>query len=76
MTSAVAARFLAGLARHAPLIGSGNTVGEPVAYLDIDDTLRTTYGYAKQGAVTATPASKGSTATISTRVTAPVTARH
>jgi hypothetical protein len=42
---AVAARFLAGLARHSPLI----TPGAPVTYLDVDDTVRATYGYAKQG---------------------------
>lgn len=43
---AVAARFLAGLARNAPIIGAG----EPVTYLDVDDTIRATFGYAKQGA--------------------------
>ena len=43
---AVAARFLAGLARHAPIIATG----EPVTYLDVDDTVRATFGYAKQGA--------------------------
>jgi hypothetical protein len=43
---AVAARVLAGLARHAPIIN----VGEPVTYLDMDDTIRATFGYAKQGA--------------------------
>ena len=43
---AVAARFTAGLARHAPIISAG----EPVTYLDIDDTIRATFGYAKQGA--------------------------
>jgi hypothetical protein len=43
---AVAARFLAGLARHAPIIAAC----EPVTYLDVDDTVRATFGYAKQGA--------------------------
>jgi hypothetical protein len=43
---AVAARVLAGLARHAPIINTG----ESVTYLDIDDTIRATFGYAKQGA--------------------------
>ncbi len=43
---AVAARFVAGLARHAPII----TAGEPISYLDIEDTVRSTFGYAKQGA--------------------------
>ncbi|HET6868469.1 MAG TPA: IS1380 family transposase [Solirubrobacteraceae bacterium] len=42
---AVAARFTAGLARHAPIIAAG----EAVAYLDIDDTVRATFGYRKQG---------------------------
>jgi hypothetical protein len=43
---AVAARFLAGLARHAPMIATG----QQVIYLDVDDTVRATFGYAKQGA--------------------------
>ena len=43
---AVAARFLAGLARHAPV----TSTEEPVTYLDVDDTVRATFGYAKQGA--------------------------
>jgi hypothetical protein len=42
---AVAARFVTGLARHAPIISTR----EPIAYLDIDDTVRSTFGYAKQG---------------------------
>ncbi len=68
---AVAARFLAGLAGHAPLIA----VGEPVAYLDIDDTIRSTFGYAKQGAGYGYTGVKGLNAllaTISTPVSAPV----
>jgi hypothetical protein len=43
---AVAARFTASLARHAPIIATG----EPVTYLDVDDTVRATFGYSKQGA--------------------------
>ena len=43
---AVAARFLTGLTRHAPLI----TSTAEVTYVDVDDTVRSTYGYAKQGA--------------------------
>jgi Transposase DDE domain group 1 len=43
---AVAARFVAGLARHAPIISAT----EPITYLDIDDTVRSTFGYSKQGA--------------------------
>jgi Transposase DDE domain group 1 len=43
---AVAARFLARLAAETPLLpGAGR-----VAYVDIDDTVRATHGYAKQGA--------------------------
>ena len=43
---AVASRFLAGLAAVAPVLaGAGQ-----VAYLDIDDTIRATHGYEKQGA--------------------------
>ena len=43
---AVAARFLAGLSQHAPIIATNG----PITYLDIDDTVRATFGYAKQGA--------------------------
>jgi hypothetical protein len=43
---AVAHRFLPGLARHTPLLPGA----DQVAYVDIDDTIRRTYGYAKQGA--------------------------
>jgi hypothetical protein len=43
---AVAARLFAALARHAPIVATG----AEVSYLDIDDTVRSTFGYAKQGA--------------------------
>ena len=43
---AVAARLLAELAAHAPLLRDA----DQIAYLDVDDTIRATYGYAKQGA--------------------------
>jgi Transposase DDE domain group 1 len=43
---AVAARLLAQLAARTPLLPGGDRV----AYVDIDDTLRATHGYAKQGA--------------------------
>lgn len=43
---AVAARLVAGLATRAPLLGDVSRI----AYLDVDDTIRATYGYAKQGA--------------------------
>lgn len=43
---AVARRLLPNLAAHTPLLpGAGQ-----VAYVDIDDTIRRTHGYAKQGA--------------------------
>jgi hypothetical protein len=43
---AVAARLVANLAAHPPLLPD---VGQ-LAYLDIDDTIRATYGYANKGA--------------------------
>jgi len=43
---AVASRLLVNLAREAPLLPGA----AELAYLDVDDTLRQTYGYAKQGA--------------------------
>jgi hypothetical protein len=42
---AVAARFLTGLNRQVGLVDSGAAA----TYVDIDDTIRRTYGYAKQG---------------------------
>jgi hypothetical protein len=68
---AVAARFTAGLARHAPIINTA----EPIAYLDIDDTIRATFGYSKQGAGFGYSGVKGLNAllaTVSTRSSAPV----
>ena len=43
---AVASRLLVDLARQAPLLPGA----DELACLDVDDTLRQTYGYAKQGA--------------------------
>ncbi len=43
---AVAARFLAQLASQAPVLPGG----EVLAFVDVDDTVKATYGYAKQGA--------------------------
>ena len=43
---AVAARLVADLAMRTRLLPDA----EQIAYLDIDDTIRATYGYAKQGA--------------------------
>jgi hypothetical protein len=68
---AVAARVLAGLAQHAPII----TASEPVTYLDMDDTVRQTFGYAKQGAGFGYSGVKGLNAllaTVSTTSSAPV----
>ncbi len=68
---AVAARFVAGLARHAPIISTG----EPITYLDMDDTIRATFGYCKQGAGFGYSGVKGLNAllaTVSTGSSAPV----
>ncbi len=43
---AVAARLVANLAGQTPLLPDA----AQIAYLDVDDTIRATYGYAKQGA--------------------------
>src|SRR3954454_20893609 len=43
---AIAARLVAGLAGQTPLLGDA----PQIAYLDVDDTIHATYGYAKQGA--------------------------
>jgi hypothetical protein len=43
---AVAARLVADLAARTPLLPDAARI----AYLDVDDTIRATYGYAKQGA--------------------------
>ena len=43
---AVAARLLVGLAGRSPLLGGGSAV----AFVDVDDTVKQTYGYDKQGA--------------------------
>ena len=42
----VAASMLIELSERAPLLPAG----EAIAFLDVDDTIRATYGYAKQGA--------------------------
>ena len=43
---AVASRLVANLAAQTPLLPDATQI----AYLDVDDTIRATYGYAKQGA--------------------------
>jgi len=40
-----AARFVVGLAKNSPILPNV----DKVAYLDIDDTIKVTHGYAKQG---------------------------
>ena len=67
---AVAARFLTGLTRHAPLI----TTAAEVTFVDIDDTVRSTYGYAKQGA--GYPKVARTVSSISTNVTSAASADH
>ena len=68
---AVAARFVANLAGHTPLLpGAGE-----IAYLDVDDTMRETHGYAKAGAGYGYTKVKGLNAliaTVSTPLAAPV----
>ena len=69
---AVASRFLTGLAARAPLLA-----GAELTYLDIDDTIRATYGHAKQGVEQGYSGVRGLNAllaTISTPLTAPVIA--
>jgi hypothetical protein len=70
---AVAAGFLARLVAVTPLLpGAGQ-----VAFVDVDDTVRATYGYAKQGAgpgYTGVNGLNALLATISTPLSAPVIA--
>jgi len=70
---AVASRLLVNLAGSAPLLVGA----DQVAYLDIDDTIKATYGYAKQGAGYGYSGVKGLNALlaiVSTPVSAPVIA--
>ncbi len=46
---AVASRTLAGLVRVVPQVLAGATDPNGIAYVDIDDTMRETHGYRKQG---------------------------
>jgi hypothetical protein len=69
----VAAAFLAGLAGRTPLLAGA----DQVTYLDLDDTIRQTHGYAKQGAGYGYNRVKGLNAlvaTIGTPLAAPVIA--
>jgi hypothetical protein len=70
---AVASRLLARLAGATPVLGGA----DQIAYVDIDDTVGRTYGYAKQGAGRGYTGVKGLNAllaTISTPLSAPVIA--
>ncbi|UAL28369.1 IS1380 family transposase [Nocardioides rotundus] len=68
---AVASRFPTGLTTHAPVLAGA----DQIAYLDIDDTIKATHGYAKQGVGYGYSKVKGLNAliaTLSTPVAAPV----
>src|SRR5665648_974666 len=70
---AVASRVLVNLAARAPLLAGA----DQVAFVDIDDTIKATYGYAKQGAGYGYSKVKGLNALlaiVSTPVSAPVIA--
>jgi hypothetical protein len=70
---AVAARLLIGLAAQTPVLAGA----DQVTYLDIDDTIRETHGYAKQGVGYGYTGVKGLNAlvaTVSTPLSAPVIA--
>jgi hypothetical protein len=70
---AVAAKFLTALAKSAPILPGA----DQVCYIDIDDTIKATYGYAKQGAGYGYTGVKGLNALIaivSTPLSAPVIA--
>ena len=70
---AVAARLLVNLAAQVPLLPGA----DQVAYVDVDDTVRSTFGYHKQGAGRGYTGVKGLNAliaTISTPLAAPVIA--
>ena len=67
----VAASLLGGLAQRTPLLPAA----DQIAFLDMDDTIRATYGYAKQGAGYGYSKVKGLNAllaTLSTPAAAPV----
>jgi hypothetical protein len=70
---AVAARLLARLTAATPILGGA----DQIAFLDLDDTVRRTYGYAKQGSgrgYTGVNGLNALLATISTPLSAPLIA--
>jgi hypothetical protein len=77
LLDAVAARLLVGLAKLSPVLAGT----DQVAFIDVDDTIRQTYGYAKQGVAYGYSGVKGvnaQLAAISSPLAAPViaAARH
>jgi hypothetical protein len=46
---AVSSRVLAGLATTVPMVLAGATDPDGIAFVDVDDTIRETHGYQKQG---------------------------
>jgi hypothetical protein len=76
---AVAARILAGLATVVPPVLAGATDPNGIAFVDVDDTIRQTHGYQKQGVAYGYSKVKGlnaQLATLSSPTCAPVIARH
>jgi Transposase DDE domain group 1 len=70
---AVAAKFLTALAKNAPILPGA----DQVCYVDIDDTIKATYGYAKEGTGFGYTGVKGLNALlaiVSTPLSAPVIA--
>jgi len=76
---AVAAGFLVALARLAPLLTGHDDHRDAVTWLDTDDSMRETYGYAKQGVGYGYNKVKGLNALlgiVSTAVSAPIIVGH
>jgi len=76
---AVAAGFLVALAGLVPLLTGHNDHRDAVTWLDVDDTMRETYGYAKQGVGYGYNKVKGLNALlgiVSTAVSAPIIVAH
>ena len=76
---AVAAGFLVALAQLVPLLTGHNDHRDAVTWLDVDDTMRETYGYAKQGVGYGYNKVKGLNALlgiVSTAVSAPIIVAH
>src|SRR5450755_991488 len=76
---AVAAGLLVALARLAPLLTGHDDHRDAVTWLDTDDSMRETYGYAKQGVGYGYNKVKGLNALlgiVSTAVSAPITVGH